>query len=248
LKSKYLRFQTSDRKAIILGSVDNFLENLKTIVKPLGKVLGKNIEVVLHDLRHLNKSIIEIANGHVTGRKIGNPIIGGPVQDEGLKIILEKSINKQVIDNYISYTPDGRKLKSTSIFFLNSKKEPIAALCINLDLTQFAVVDDLITDILKIEEEPAKPNASSGKRETSSGDIGPTMKMIAAEAISDIQKPIRLAEKREKVEAVRKMYERGLFLLKGGVDYAAAELGVSRFTIYNYLKELKYRFRIQEEK
>jgi hypothetical protein len=37
------------------------------------------------------------------------------------------------------------------------------------------------------------------------------------------------------------MMQRGLFIVKGGVERAAAALGVSRFTIYNYLDVLRER-------
>jgi predicted transcriptional regulator YheO len=35
------------------------------------------------------------------------------------------------------------------------------------------------------------------------------------------------------------MQQRGLFIVKGGVERAAAALGVSRYTIYNYLEALR---------
>ncbi|MNG32588.1 hypothetical protein D3C84_1186390 [compost metagenome] len=45
--------------------------------------------------------------------------------------------------------------------------------------------------------------------------------------------------KQAKVEAVRIMQERGLFIVKGGVEKAASALGVTRYTIYNYLEQLR---------
>jgi hypothetical protein len=37
------------------------------------------------------------------------------------------------------------------------------------------------------------------------------------------------------------MMQRGLFIVKGGVERAASALGVSRFTIYNYQEALRGR-------
>jgi predicted transcriptional regulator YheO len=45
--------------------------------------------------------------------------------------------------------------------------------------------------------------------------------------------------KQAKLEAVRVMQERGLFIVKGGVEKAASALGVTRYTIYNYLEQLR---------
>lgn len=41
------------------------------------------------------------------------------------------------------------------------------------------------------------------------------------------------------------MQRRGLFIVKGGVQRAAAALQVSRFTIYNYMEELRRREGVQ---
>ncbi len=44
--------------------------------------------------------------------------------------------------------------------------------------------------------------------------------------------------KRHKLEVVRNLKSRGMFLLRDAVDMIATSLGVTRFTIYNYLNEI----------
>lgn len=39
----------------------------------LGAALGKDCEVVLHDLRYPDESVIAIANGDISSRKVGAP-------------------------------------------------------------------------------------------------------------------------------------------------------------------------------
>lgn len=231
----------SNQSPVIRGSVDNFLENLSLVLDGIAGIFGKNCEVVLHDLRNPERSIVKIINGHVTGRKKGGPLIGGPLEDEGLKMVLGEEASRSVLSTYISYARDGRKLKSTSIFFRNTKGKAIAALCVNLDLTKFSAASELLEDILKTDEEPKRALPESDTSSAPAGDIVPIMRAIVDEAMVGIQKPIRLAAKDDKVKAVKSMYDRGLFLLKGGVDFAAGALGISRFTVYNYLKELRYR-------
>ncbi|MNE97027.1 hypothetical protein D3C80_1953170 [compost metagenome] len=46
-------------------------------------------------------------------------------------------------------------------------------------------------------------------------------------------------KKPQKVEAVRQMQDRGIFIVKGGIEKAAAVLGVTRYTIYNYLEQIR---------
>ena len=44
--------------------------------------------------------------------------------------------------------------------------------------------------------------------------------------------------KEHKVEVVAELDRRGFFLIKQAAETAAAALGVTRFTIYNYLNEV----------
>jgi predicted transcriptional regulator YheO len=53
---------------------DPLVKSLIPIVKAISATFGKNCEVVLHDFSGLQHSIILIENGHVTGRKVGDPI------------------------------------------------------------------------------------------------------------------------------------------------------------------------------
>lgn len=46
-------------------------------------------------------------------------------------------------------------------------------------------------------------------------------------------------KKNQKLEAVRQMQDRGIFIVKGGIEKAAAALGVTRYTIYNYLEQIR---------
>jgi hypothetical protein len=47
--------------------------------------------------------------------------------------------------------------------------------------------------------------------------------------------PLEALDRREKQAVVRVLEERGAFALRHGVETVASALGVSRFTVYNYL-------------
>ena len=69
-------------RALILSALD-------TVVPMLGAMVGDHIEVVLHDLTHPERSVLRIANGHVTGRQPGSPVLAGPGNDKALAILAE---------------------------------------------------------------------------------------------------------------------------------------------------------------
>ena len=59
------------------------------------------------------------------------------------------------------------------------------------------------------------------------------------EVIEQYAVPVTLMKKRDKIVVVRELDERGVFLIRGAVSTVARVLGVSRYTIYNYLEEMK---------
>jgi HTH domain len=71
--------------------------------------------------------------------------------------------------------------------------------------------------------------------------IDALMKEIIVEAVHKFGKPVSAMGKDEKNHAVETMLQRGLFMVKGGVERAATALGVTRFTSYNYLDALRQR-------
>ena len=72
-------------------------------------------------------------------------------------------------------------------------------------------------------------------------DMEALMLDIISGAVRRYGKPVAKMDKEEKTAAVEMMLERGLFMVRGGVERAATALGVTRFTVYNYLEDVKSR-------
>jgi predicted transcriptional regulator YheO len=225
---------------IISGSIENFLENLSLVVEGIASTFGRNCEVVLHDLRHPERSIAAISNAHVTKRKVGGPIIGGPVDDKGLRQLLDKANSESVISNYTSRTSDNRPLKSTTMIFRKKNGKPVIALCINFDLTEIINAKKLLENISAINLKENESEGQTAKPNNHNKDIAAIMEDIIKDALQKMKQPFKQAEKAERLLALKNMQDRGLFLMRGGIDFAARQLEVSRFTIYNYLKEVRY--------
>ena len=62
------------------------LQQYVKLTEFLGHTLGPDYEVALHDLTDRNRSIVAIANSHVSGRKLG-----APLTNTALKILRDKS-------------------------------------------------------------------------------------------------------------------------------------------------------------
>ncbi len=63
-----------------MKNIHPILKSMIPLVEGVGKTFGKNCEVVLHEIKDSNKSIIAIYNGHVTGRTVGSPMLDVGIQ------------------------------------------------------------------------------------------------------------------------------------------------------------------------
>lgn len=208
------------------------IESLKSAVDGIARTFGPRCEVVLHDLRNLRNlehSIVKIANGHVTGRTVG-----GPISDRGLKDIRSRP-EWELSINYASVTRDGRPLKSSTVLFRNDRGKLIAALCINFDVTDILSLNAVIQDIFAISEEAEQ----AGPTETFVGNMVSTLNEMADKVIRKTGKAIPSMGREDKIEIVRQLDEQGFFLIKGGIKLIAAKLKVSKFTVYNYLEQIR---------
>ena len=213
------------------------IESLKIVVDGIARTFGPRCEVVLHDLRNLRNldhSIVKIANGHVTGRTIG-----GPISDRGLKDIRSEP-EWELSINYASETKDGRPLKSSTMLFRNDKGKLIAAMCINFDVADILNLNAVIQDIFRVSEE----TQPGGPLETFEGDMVSTLNEIADKVIRKTGKAIPSMGREDKIEIVRQLDEQGFFLIKGGIKLIAAKLKVSKFTVYNYLEQIRVEKKI----
>ncbi|OCT22015.1 helix-turn-helix transcriptional regulator [Pseudomonas putida] len=211
------------------------LNVLKAALQALGSVAPRNLEILLHDLDNPEHSVIAIVNGHLSGRRVGSPILAAPEQDQGFKALMHASRTEDgcepvVLPDYPT-TLKGRTLRSATAIFRDSGGHPFASLCVNTDVTG---LDAAMTFLQHFQPLGALADTHPPREAAD-------MTLLMSEIIQDsLQRSGRgRMNKQAKVEAVRVMQERGLFIVKGGVEKAADALGVTRYTIYNYLEQLR---------
>ena len=206
------------------------LEALKTVVDGIAHTFGPRCEVVLHDLRNPHRSIIKIANGHITGRTVGSPIT-----DFGLKLLTSKSQNNLFL-NYSTSSNTGGQLKSSSFLFRDMKNKPFAALCINFDVTEILGLNRVIESIF----EPTCEKELEAPLETFQSDTPSMLAMAIDRSLRSSGKSVPMMKKEDRERIVTELSTQGFFEIKGAVKALAHKLGVSKFTIYNYLKTVNH--------
>ena len=204
------------------------LEAVAQIIPCLKQVLGPRFEVIVHDLSHVESSIV-LLEGDVTHRKIG-----GPATNYLLKLLREGGDAAENSINYKNVLPDGRVLRSSTIFIRDDDGKIIGSLCLNQDLTDFIVAKNLIEESTSF-----GPPDEDTPKETFAQDISEVMESVVDTEVSLFQKPVTYMQKEDKLTIVARLEQKGIFAIKNAVDYVAESLGVSNFTVYNYLKEVR---------
>ena len=200
------------------------LEELRHIAKGIAAQFGPNCEVVVHDLsQHPDHTIVAIENGHVSGRKVG---------DGASSVVLERMEHQEqeAQDHlcYLTRTPDGRILKSSTIYIRNSRGKVAAILAINFDISALMMAADAVKEFISVEEsQPAEPEKII--------NINDVLDELIQQSVALVGKPAALMTKDEKIRAIRFLSENGAFLVTRSGDKIAKYFGISKYTLYSYL-------------
>ena len=189
-------------------------------------MFGQRCEVAVHDFSNLEESLFYL-KGNLTNRKKGAPITDLVLQE------LKKADHEiEDITNYETVLKNGSVLKSSTIFLRDSTNHVIGALCINYDISLLIQLGGEIGDLLKF-------NKTEPKTENFHSSVHEVVEDMVNAVLQDFAKAPTLLEMEEKIDCVSKLEEKGTFLIKGSVEYLSEVLGVSKFTIYNYLKKIR---------
>ena len=210
---------------------------IKPLLKPyvviadmLTKTFGQECEIVLHDLSFPEQSVVYVANNSVTGRQVGQSF------DQLVKqVILSNDLKEGFVANYFFTAPNGKLIRSSTLLIRDEVGKLAGAMCINLDTTrvreQVAYLRSWLPEAMEQDEQ------KECKQEDQYSHIADMVNGLI-ESIVGTSSPASLTRE-ERVEKVRFMEEKGIFLMKGSVEKAAELLGVNKVTIYSYLDEIR---------
>lgn len=209
-----------------MENVHDEIEFFTSLVKNISQQFGMKCEVVLHDYtKSYDSTIVLIENGYVTGRKPG-----GPPSDLFYKNF--KDGEHKEIGTYMNTTDNGRVFKSSTTLIRNSKGRVIGSLCINFDVTEFIIAGNLINNI-------SSYNSSESNSEVFNKDVNEMLENSLVECQNMIGIPPGLMTKEDKLRALRFLDDKGIFLITKSGKRVCDFFGISKFTLYNYLDEIR---------
>ncbi|ASB90916.1 PAS domain-containing protein [Bacillus sonorensis] len=201
--------------------------------KTLGEMFGPNCEVVIHDLTTPQSSVIFTVNNHVTGREVGQSF-----DHLVKKVLLSDEFKEDYLAGYEIQTDDQRMIKSSTTLIRDCNDRVIGAFCINYDMNVMIQMKEMLEALMPHNEKDTHiqtPNAKN--QETSIQNVEEITNQLIEQIVAN--RKHSLMKRREKIELIRFMDEKGIFLMKGAVDKVADQLGISKVTVYSYLDEVK---------
>ena len=200
------------------------METLMQIAHGIAAQFGTRCEVLIPDLTNADAehSIIHIENGHVTGRKEG---------DAASPVVLEQLKSGKVPDDrlgYLTRTPDGRILKSSTIYIKDENGEPYAILSINFDISALSMIENALKELIT-------PSDNQEKPKTITKNVNELLDELMRQSVELVGKPPAMMTKDEKITAMKFLSDHGAFLITKSGDKISKFFGISKYTLYSYI-------------
>lgn len=211
-----------------MESYEENKELFTEILDLLEKHFGSNVEFVIHDLKlDYEPTIVDIRNGHITGRKAG---------DTGDLLGLKALHNDPSANCYntLNYTESGRILCSSTFFFRNRKGKAVAAFGINEDITESIKYEQYLHAQNRVE-------LMGDPMELYRGDVNKMLDYLIDSAILEVGKNASAMTREEKLHIVESLDKKGAFLITKSGQKVCQALEISKFTLYNYLETVRNR-------
>ena len=196
------------------------LQHYIKLTEFLGQALGPDYEVALHDMTDKNRSIVAIANNHISGREIGLSAEGKTLRSSTMFIKHNSKLVGMLCINF----DDSRYLAAS---------ENVLRLC-HPDI----FIDD---HIAPQQAEPGDPFPRAVPATTES--FHNSIDAVAGDAVG--RELIRLGVTAdrltpdERMQIIASLESGGIFLLKGAVKDVADALHCSQASVYRYLSQIK---------
>lgn len=214
-----------------MKKIHPILQSMIPLAEAIAKMIGPNCEVAIHDLTHPQHSIVHIVNGHLSGRKNGDTL--GSVFKEFIQIA---QMNQDMIVNYYDYE-NGVTSKCTKVLIKDEDGKAIGCFCINTVIDSYMQALTVLQQLC--ETTPIEAFKGESTDEDENDNISDVVRDIISNAYMEAKKTKGKLTKAENINIVKFLDDKGIFRVKGSVEWVAKTLKVSRFTIYNYLDQIR---------
>lgn len=211
-----------------MGYIDEHKEFYQQVLSLLEHHLGCSSEIVLHDLKPPYEStIIDIRNGHITGRKIGDCMTS-----LGLEVMRGTAENGDYY-NYITYAKPSNTLRCSTMHIRDENGTVVGAICVNTDITESIKMEEFLKSYNGC---GMKMTPGVDHNEVFPDNIQDLLEHLISEATAASGKPAEKMTKADRLKFLDFLDKKGAFLISKSGDRVCEHLHISKFTLYKYLE------------
>lgn len=232
------------------GKDERFVESFKPLVEFLGSVCGPMTEVALHNTVAPGNPIIAIANGDVSGRRVG------VAATDSMPEILHQGLKERrdYVVGYATHSAKNDRDLISSAYFIRREGRIIGMLCINTDqsaLEDFRAATQALQGYFPLTQPAAslgqaysysQGNGSDGDGQPDRENLSASVESMGKQVIwATVAKTGRQPDRfnaSERFGIIRELDKSGYFQLKGAISAIAGQLGLADSSIYRYLHRI----------
>ena len=210
------------------------LERYIPLVRFMGEICGKNYEIILHDVSTPERSVIAACNGHLSGRRVGDPMT------ELAKDLIRTGayLEHDFVANYEGRTRGGKRFVS-STYFIKEKGKLVGLICVNHDVEDFFALSEHLNNLVQAFSLPVGGTCPTTYTENLDDSISGLSSSLIHSTVLNYHVPMEAMHSADKLEVVRILESQGVFATKGSVGQVARELHISEPTVYRYLQKIR---------
>ncbi|MES0809418.1 PAS domain-containing protein [Roseibium sp. SCPC15] len=194
------------------------------IADALSKLLGSNVEIVIHSLA--TETVVYICNPY-SKREIGDPSYLSELD-------FRENDDRDVIGPHERVNWDGRVIRSISAVLRDDDGKPFALACFNYDLSDIMAAQNAITALIGAPVSPEEPH------DLFKNDWHEKMNRFIVDWCRDRNKTADALAREDRLELLGEIVRTDGLREKHAASYVARVLNVSRATVYNDIKQVRY--------
>jgi len=193
------------------------------IAEALSKLLGSNVEIVIHSLA--TETVAYICNPY-SKRQIGDPSYLSELD-------FREDDDRDVIGPHERVNWDGRVVRTISAVLRGDDGKPFALTCFNYDLSDIMAAQNAITALIGAPVSTGEPDALF------KNDWHEKMNRFIVDWCRDKNKNVDALAKEDRLELLGEIVRTDGLRERHAASYVARVLNVSRATIYNDIKVIR---------
>ncbi len=209
------------------------VESYIPMAKFLAAVLGPSCEVVLHYLEDLDHSLVYVANGELSGRRVGDGLVNFNVDSLFDLDNCHEDFKANVVSKIAA---DSEEIMRISSFFIRDEGKIIGFLGVNQSMTQLLKLRSELDCIMNLPQEGTPYPPLSRKAISAKNMIDAYLQEALANAGCGDSSQLTKESRKQVIDYLER---KNIFAVKGCVNHIAKCLGVSVPTIYRYISEVK---------